>query len=282
MERNAGDLARLDEAVAESLERHAVICGYGRVGQLSAPPWSAAASATWSSASSARRSTGFAHRGVPAIFGDASNPVVSQMANIATARLVVVATPDPNETRLIVERALDLHPGIDFVVRTHNDHEAARLRALSTRIQAIHGERELAVQMARYSLRRFGVSATEAEAIAQGLRGHSVVAATAARQDGGIRAWLAGYRDSSGDRRRRLGVRPRRSRVHQHRPLVRDDRLVALVEAAGPDADEALAGTRPRRPHLEHLRFGVERVAREDRGRELARRPSRGSRPRSG
>lgn len=55
-------------------------------------------------------------------------------------------------------------------MRTHSDTEAAHLRAVSGRVQAVHGERELAVQMARYALRRFGVPSTEAEAIAQGLR----------------------------------------------------------------------------------------------------------------
>ena len=87
-----------------------------------------------------------------------------------------MATSDPHETRLIVERVRRLDPGVDIVVRTHSDTEAAHLRALGGKVQAIHGERELAVQMARYSLRRFGVSAAEAEAIAQGLRGRAVVA----------------------------------------------------------------------------------------------------------
>ena len=55
------------------------------------------------------------------------------------------------------------------MVRTHSDTEAAHLRSLGGKVQAVHGERELAVQMARYSLRRFGLSSAEAEAIAQGL-----------------------------------------------------------------------------------------------------------------
>ena len=67
---------------------------------------------------------------------------------------------------------------VDIVVRTHNDIEAAQLRSLGAKVQVVHGERELAVQMARYALRRFGVSATEAEAIAQGLRGRAVAPAT--------------------------------------------------------------------------------------------------------
>ena len=64
---------------------------------------------------------------------------------------------------------------VEIVARTHSDAEAARLRGLSGKVQAIHGERELAVQMARYSLRRFGVSAAEAESIAQGLRGRGAL-----------------------------------------------------------------------------------------------------------
>ncbi|HEX6869149.1 MAG TPA: hypothetical protein VF119_10115, partial [Candidatus Limnocylindrales bacterium] len=68
----------------------------------------------------------------------------------------------------------------DFVARTHSDNEAIHLRGLG-KVQAIHGERELAVQMARYSLRRFGVSGTEAEAIAQGLRGRPVAIAAGPR-----------------------------------------------------------------------------------------------------
>jgi CPA2 family monovalent cation:H+ antiporter-2 len=109
-------------------------------------------------------------RGISAIYGDASNAEVLERAHVDTARLVIVASSDPHVTRLVVERALSANPAIDFVLRTHSDTEAAQLRALSGRVQAVHGERELAVQMVRYSLRRFGVDAREAEAIAQGLR----------------------------------------------------------------------------------------------------------------
>jgi CPA2 family monovalent cation:H+ antiporter-2 len=193
MDRRAGDLARLDEGTRETLNLHAVVCGYGRVGRLIGP---------------ALERRGFRYvvitqqrdeidrlraHGVPAIFGDAANPEVLRMAHVETARLVIVATSDPSETRLIVDRVNGLHPGVDFVVRTHSDTEAARLRAVSPKIQAIHGERELAVQMARYALRRFGVSATEAEAIAQGLRGHSA-AGPAAQGNRGIGGLLDGIR----------------------------------------------------------------------------------------
>ena len=117
------------------------------------------------------------------------------MAHIESARLLIVATSDPGAVRLIAERARELHPGIDLVIRTHSDTEAAHIRAFGGNVQAIHGERELAVQMARYALRRFGVSATEAEAIAQGLRGRSVAVPASAGRTGlldRIRARLVG------------------------------------------------------------------------------------------
>jgi K+:H+ antiporter len=179
----------------ETLRQHAIICGYGRVGQLIGP---------------ALERRGFRYvvitqqrdeidrlraRGVPAIYGDASVREVLEVANIEEARLVIVATSEPNETRLIVERARAVNPNVDFVARTHSDNEAIHLRGLG-KVQAIHGERELAVQMARYSLRRFGVSTTEAEAIAQGLRGRATLGGDGGGRPGGggpltsFRAWL--------------------------------------------------------------------------------------------
>ena len=58
---------------------------------------------------------------------------------------------------------------IEIVVRVETAEEARRLldRGAS---QTVEGERELAVQMARYTLRRFGVTSREVDSITQGLR----------------------------------------------------------------------------------------------------------------
>jgi CPA2 family monovalent cation:H+ antiporter-2 len=177
--RRIGELATIDPEQRASLVNHAVICGYGRVGRLIGP---------------ALERRGFRYavitqqrdevdrlraNGVIALYGDAAQTEVLEMAAMRTARLAVVATSEPNETRLIVERIRELSDGIDIVVRTHSDTEAAHLRSLGGKVQAVHGERELAVQMARYALRRFGLSSTEAEAVAQGLRGRAVAVADA-------------------------------------------------------------------------------------------------------
>ena len=190
----AGPLGELDVATQEGLRLHAIISGYGRVGRLIGPALERRGFGYVVITQQRREVDGLRARGIPAIFGDAANPDVMKMAQIDHARLVIVATSDPNETRLIVERAKALHPGMDFVVRTHSDTEAAHLRAMGGKVQAVHGERELAVQMARYALRRFGVSATEAEAIAQGLRGRAAVMASTGSA-GPAAGWWTRLRD---------------------------------------------------------------------------------------
>jgi CPA2 family monovalent cation:H+ antiporter-2 len=182
MERRAGELGRITPDEQAALRVHAIVCGYGRVGRLLGPAFERRGFRYVVITQQRDEVDRLRAGGVTAIYGDAANPVVLEMAGIASARLVVVATSDPHETRLIVERVRELNAGVDLVVRTHSDTEAAHLRSLGGKVQAVHGERELAVQMARYALRRFGISATEAEAIAQGLRGRPVALAQAARR----------------------------------------------------------------------------------------------------
>jgi CPA2 family monovalent cation:H+ antiporter-2 len=177
LRRRAGTLGTIDATTQEGLRLHAIVCGYGRVGRMIGPALERRGFRYVVITQQRNEVDRLRARGIPAIFGDAANPEVMEMAQIGQARLVIVATSDPNESRLIVQRAQALQPGLDFVVRTHSDTEAAQLRGLGGKVQVVHGERELAVQMARYSLRRFGVSATEAEAIAQGLRGRAATAA---------------------------------------------------------------------------------------------------------
>ena len=108
--------------------------------------------------------------GVRAIFGDATSPELLERAGMAAARVAVVAIPDEHAAGLIVKRARALNPRVALVVRSHSEHLVAELSSQAGPIQTIHAELELAVQMTRYTLRRFGVSTIEAEAVAEGLR----------------------------------------------------------------------------------------------------------------
>ncbi len=176
-ERRSGDVTRLPQAAArEPLRRHAILAGYGRVGRTIATVFERRGYHYVVISLDRRHIEELRARGVPAIYGDASRPELLEHAGVQLARMFIVAIGDDHATRLAVERARAANPTIDLIVRTHSDAEAARLRGIGGSVQAIHAERELAVQMARYSLRRFGVSGPEAEAIAQSLRGRGAIA----------------------------------------------------------------------------------------------------------
>ena len=170
-----GDLGRLEPAESEPLRRHAILAGYGRVGRTIASVFDRRGYHYVVISQDRRAIEELRARGVPAIYGDAARPELLEHAGIQLARMLIVAIGDGHATRLIVERARAANPSVDLIVRTHSDNEAARLRGIGGSVQTIYANRELSVQMARYSLRRFGVSGTEAEAIAQGLRGRGAI-----------------------------------------------------------------------------------------------------------
>jgi CPA2 family monovalent cation:H+ antiporter-2 len=154
--------------------RHAVICGYGRVGRVIG-------------AALRRRNLPFVviehdiqlvrrlrERGVPALLGNADNPVLLEKAHLAQARLLVVAVPDALATRLIVDYARHANPELEVVVRSHSLELVDHLRRQGVD-EVVMGELELSLEMARRTLRRFGVSAMETLAIVQGLRQRAIV-----------------------------------------------------------------------------------------------------------
>ena len=111
--------------------------------------------------------------GTPTLFGDAANPELLAHAHLASARVLIVAIADGHASRLIVDRAHELAPRVSIVVRTHSESDRDAFWEMGSVVQPVMGELEVAVQMTRYALTRFGVSMLEAEAVAQGLRGRS-------------------------------------------------------------------------------------------------------------
>jgi CPA2 family monovalent cation:H+ antiporter-2 len=77
--------------------------------------------------------------------------------------------PDPLAARRIVEQARHHRKDLDVVVRTHSLAELATLRKRGAN-EAVLGELELALEMTRHTLHRFGVSAIETVATVNGLR----------------------------------------------------------------------------------------------------------------
>jgi CPA2 family monovalent cation:H+ antiporter-2 len=92
--------------------------------------------------------------GQAAVSGDAADPVVLIQAHIADAAMLVIATPDALGLRQMVDTARALNPGIEVVLRSHNEDECLLLRrdAVGT---VFFGEDELAKGMVGHVLQRF-------------------------------------------------------------------------------------------------------------------------------
>jgi monovalent cation:H+ antiporter-2, CPA2 family len=165
------ELSRLPdlEDPAGQMRGHAVICGYGRVGRI---------------VGEAMRRRGLPFivieqdreivrrlrdEGVPTLFGTADNPVLLERAHVERARVLVVAVPDAVSTRRVVEHAQRTNPRIEIVARTHNPDESAFLRNRGV-TEAVFGELELALELTRFALHRFGVGTLESQALLQRLR----------------------------------------------------------------------------------------------------------------
>ncbi|WP_342149498.1 YbaL family putative K(+) efflux transporter [Methylorubrum sp. SB2] len=154
---------------------HAVLVGYGRVGSAIAK-----ALADWSLPyvvieRDRRRVEELRSDGVPAVFGDAAAPGILEAADIASAHLLVVATPDSHQGRRLLAKARAANPGIDSVVRTHSDAERRRLEEDGVGL-VLMAERELALGMMTYALRSLGVREGDARLFVDTSRTESQVA----------------------------------------------------------------------------------------------------------
>jgi len=148
---------------------HAVLCGYGRCGRvvgrmLRERQWPlVVVEQDRATVVQLRRD------GVAAIHGDAANEAVLERAGLANARILLVTLPDPLATRQIVEHAHRLAPDLEVVARVQTEAERHHL-ARHGRVEGVLAELELAIEMSRHTMQRFGMSQIEAQAVALDLR----------------------------------------------------------------------------------------------------------------
>jgi CPA2 family monovalent cation:H+ antiporter-2 len=162
--------------------RFAIICGYGRVGQVIAEALARRGLRYVVIDQDPRIVRRLREHDVPAYVGNAENPVLLTTAGIERAHTLIVAMPDALAARRIVEQTRLQRPDLDVVVRTHSLAELATLRQRGAS-EAVLGELELALEMTRHTLRRFGVSAMETISTVNGLRDRASRAADEAGTD---------------------------------------------------------------------------------------------------
>ncbi len=170
LERTPGELAALPaQAQEEQLRDHAIIVGYGRVGGAIGELLAMRGIPFIAIDHSRERVLSLRERGRLVLFGDAARPGVLQLAHPERARLLVVATPDPYQSRAIIDRARAANPAIEAVARAHSDEERGYLEAHGADI-ALVGEHELAFALAHHALVKMGCGDDAADATVDELR----------------------------------------------------------------------------------------------------------------
>ena len=110
-----------------------------------------------------------ARAGAATLFGDAASVAILRRAGLEDARLLVVAIGDALTARLAVERARTMNPRLTVIARARGRTEAGALQALGVS-RVADPEIEAAIELARASLARMGVSGPEQTAVMVGLR----------------------------------------------------------------------------------------------------------------
>jgi CPA2 family monovalent cation:H+ antiporter-2 len=156
LERRSDPLAELPLSTHEKfLSGQVVLVGYGRVGRRIAQALSDRGIPYVIAEQNRELVERLRSRGIAAVCGDASDPAVLIQAHIARASMLVVATSNTFNVRLIHGTARLLNPSIETLVRTHSEEEAGLLEQehIGT---VFFGEGELARAMIRHALERFG------------------------------------------------------------------------------------------------------------------------------
>jgi CPA2 family monovalent cation:H+ antiporter-2 len=151
------------------LSRHAVICGYGDIGQRVAGVLEKQKFAYLVIELDPTVIAQLRERGIPCIYGDASNPEILAHADLDRARVLLCTIPDYVAEELAVRNALKINPKLDVVARVHRDRDAELLKGAGV-TELVMPYFEGSLEMIRHTLHRFGMSSTEIQYILNNLR----------------------------------------------------------------------------------------------------------------
>jgi monovalent cation:H+ antiporter-2, CPA2 family len=139
------------EVLSGALQRHVILCGYGRVGSAVAEaldtfsiPWVAIET-------DPDVVRGLRQRGVPSLFGDAGHRRLLETAGAWNAALAVVALPEVDQARMAVRNLRALNSRLPILARTHHRTEHEKLREAGA-TEVIQPELEAAATLIRHAL----------------------------------------------------------------------------------------------------------------------------------
>jgi CPA2 family monovalent cation:H+ antiporter-2 len=142
---------------AKYLSNQVVLVGWGRVGKRIADALTAQGIPFVVAEENRDFVELLRRKGIPAVWGDATEPEVLVQSHIKGAKALVIATPETIHVSKIAKIARRLNPEIQIVVRSHNVEEAKLLQQEAGATVFV-GEKVLASSMVAHVLSLVKVS----------------------------------------------------------------------------------------------------------------------------
>jgi len=137
------------------ISHHVIICGHGRVGGNVARMLKEFNISYLVIDLDPAIISDLRSKGIPCVYGDAGNLEVLSRAGLKDAALLLITMPDPMATRLALDHALRINPGLDVVARVHSDFELGFLQDRGAS-ELVQPELEASIELVRLVLCRLG------------------------------------------------------------------------------------------------------------------------------
>ena len=146
------------ELSVTSLSGHTVLVGYGRVGRVIGEALRERGEPFLVIEERQGTVERLRAEGIEVILGNAGERGLLEAANVAGAKCLVSAIPNPFEASTLLERARAANPAIEIVARAHSDAEVEHLQRFGAD-RIVLGELEIAREMASFLFRERGAFA---------------------------------------------------------------------------------------------------------------------------
>jgi CPA2 family monovalent cation:H+ antiporter-2 len=166
LERRSAPAGPSSTELLPPMKGHAIVVGHGRVGGDITPVLRLEGLPFVVIERDRRTYEDLRAGGVRAVYGDASARGVLQLADVGSARILVIASPDGYQTRRILELSRAANPDIQTIVRTHSETELEYLKRQHVGF-VLMAERELALRLTEHILRGFGVPPARARQLVE-------------------------------------------------------------------------------------------------------------------
>jgi CPA2 family monovalent cation:H+ antiporter-2 len=151
------------------LSNHVIVAGAGRVGRRAAEAIASMSLPVVVVEYDQRRFEQVRNTGVPAIYGDASQPAVLEAAGIARACAVLITLPSFPDVRGVVRLVREHRPDVPIVARADSLAAGGELSELGVD-DIVSPEFEGAIEMTRQALTRFQIPADQIADVASAMR----------------------------------------------------------------------------------------------------------------